>query len=75
MSASGVLSPCSIDSVPMMWAMTLCTDQPGSGVGVCHLVGQTGQQLVQAVPGAEETGQDVGFVDFGDWPRRAAHAA
>src|ERR1700739_4104488 len=36
MSASGVLIPCRTDSVPMMWATTLCTDQPGSGVGVCH---------------------------------------
>src|SRR5271168_5457925 len=24
------------DSVPMMWATTLWTVQPGSGVGVCH---------------------------------------
>src|SRR6202042_1501072 len=35
-SASGELCPCSTDSVPTMWATTLCTHQPGSVVGVCH---------------------------------------
>ena len=30
-SASGVATPCTIDSVPMTWAVTSCTVQPGSG--------------------------------------------
>ena len=35
-STSGVGSPCSIASVPIRWATTALTSQPGSGVGADH---------------------------------------
>src|SRR5690606_38302543 len=36
MSACGVSTPCSIDSMPTRCARTWCTDQPGRSGGGCH---------------------------------------
>ncbi len=38
------------------------------------LLGEPGQQSIQAVPYAEESCQHIGFVEFGDRSRRVAHA-